>query len=57
MNVQKWGLIDQDTTLLKVSYLINNFRINYNSNLKFEINNMRGKLKVSNCEINVVRKV
>ena len=57
MNVHKWGLIDQGTTQLKVSYLTNNFRINDNVNLKVEINNTRGKLKVSNCEINVVRKV
>ena len=57
MNVHKWGLIDQGTTQLKVSYLTNNFRINDNAYLKVEINNMRGKLKVSNCEINVVRKV
>ena len=57
MNVHKWGLIDQGTTQLKVSYLTNNFRINDNANLKVEINNTRGKLKVSNCEINVVRKV
>ena len=57
INVHKWGLIDQGTTQLKVSYLTNNFRINDNAKLKVEINNMRGKLKVSNCEINIVRKV
>ena len=57
MNIHKWGFIDQGTTQLKVSYLTNNFRINDNINLKVEINNMRGKLKVSICEINVVRKV
>ena len=57
MNIHKWGLFDQGTTLLKVSYLTNNFRVNDFANLKVEINNMRGKLKVTSCEIDVIRKV
>ena len=57
MNIHKWGLFDQGTTLLKVSYLTNNFRVNDFVNLKVEINNMRGKLKVTSCEVDVIRKV
>ena len=57
MNIHKWGLFDQGTTVLKVSYLTNNFRINDKLNLKVEINNLRGKLKAISCEINLVRKV
>ena len=57
MNIHKWGLFDQGTTLLKASYLTNNFRVNELANIKVEINNMRGKLKVTSCEIDVIRKV
>ena len=57
MNIHKWGLFDQGTTLLKASYLTNNFRVNDFVNLKVEINNMRGKLKVTSCEVDVIRKV
>jgi len=57
MNIHKWGLFDQGTTLLKVSYLTNNFRVNDSVKLKVEINNMRGKLKVTSCEVDVIRKV
>ena len=57
MNIHKWGLIDQGTTLLKVSYFTNNYKINDSVPLKIEINNIRGKLKVSSCEIKLVRKV
>jgi len=57
MNIHKWGLFDQGTTLLKASYLTNNFRVNDFANIKVEINNMRGKLKVTSCEIDVIRKV
>ena len=57
MNIHKWGLIDEGTTILKVSYLTNNFKINETATIKVEINNLRGKLKVTNCEVNVYRKV
>ena len=57
MNIHKWGLFDQGTTLLKASYLTNNFRVNELAHIKVEINNMRGKLKVTSCEIDLIRKV
>ena len=57
MNVHKWGLFDQGTTQLKVSYLSNNYKFNDSIPLNIEINNVRGKLKVINCEVNFIRKV
>ena len=57
MNVHKWGLIDQGTTQLKVSYLTNNYKMKDSIPLNVEINNMRGKLKVTTLEVNLIRKV
>ena len=57
MNIHKWGLFDQGTTILRVSYFTNNFKINESVPLKVEINNTRGKLKVTSCEVKVNRKV
>ena len=57
MNIHKWGLFDQGTTQLKVSYLTNNYNIKDSIPLKVEINNMRGKLKVTKCEVNMYRKI
>ena len=57
MNIHKWGLFDQGTTILKVSYLTNNFIISDSIPLKVEINNMRGKLAVTSCEIKLNRNV
>ena len=57
MNVHKWGLIDQGTTQLKVSYLTNNYKMKDSIPLNVEINNMRGKLKVTTLEVSLIRKV
>ena len=57
MNIHKWGLFDQGTTQLKVSYSTNNYSIKDSIPLKIEINNMRGKLKVTSCEVNMYRKI
>ena len=43
MNIHKWGLVDEGTTILKASYTTNNFKINDSVSLKVEINNLRGK--------------
>jgi hypothetical protein len=57
MNVHKWGLFDQGTTILKVSYMSNNYKFYDSIPLRVEINNMRGKLKVKSCEVKIYRKV
>ena len=57
INVHKWGLLDQGTTILKASYTTNNFKINESVSLKVDINNLRGKLKVTQCDVSVIRNV
>ena len=54
-NVHKWGIIDGGSTILKVSYKKNNYKIDEIAPLDVEIDNTRGKLKVSQCKIRVIR--
>ena len=54
-NVHKWGMFDGGSTLLKVSYKKNNFTIDEIVPLNIEIDNIRGKLKVKECKIRVIR--
>ena len=54
-NVHKWGIFDEGSTILKVSYKKNNYTINEMIPLNIDIDNARGKLKVKECKIRVVR--
>jgi hypothetical protein len=56
-NVNKWGIIDSGSTLLKVSYKKNNYKIDEVVPLDIEIDNNRGKLKVKQCKIRVIRTI
>ena len=57
VNVHKWGFIDGGTTVLKVSYEKGNYQINNLVPLNIDIDNSRGKLKVKECKIRVMRTI
>ena len=57
VNVHKWGFFDSGTTILKVSYEKSIYQINNIVPLNIEIDNTRGKLKVKNCKIRVIRTI
>ena len=56
-NVHKWGMFDGGSTILKVSYNKNNYRIDELVPLNIEIDNNRGKLKVKECKIRIIRTI
>jgi hypothetical protein len=56
-NVHKWGFLDGGTTILKVSYEKGNYQINNLVPLNVDIDNSRGKLKVKECKIRVIRTI
>ena len=56
-NVHKWGMFDQGSTILKVSYLTSNYQIRENIPIIVEINNTRGRLQVKSVIAKVIRKV
>ena len=56
-NVHKWGLLDGGTTILKVSYKKNNYTIDELVPLNIEIDNIRGKLKVKECKVRIIRSI
>ena len=56
-NVHKWGIIDVGSTILKVSYNKNNYKIDELVPLNIEIDNTRGKLKVKECKIRILRTI
>ena len=57
VNVHKWGFIDGGTTILKVSYDKSVYQINNVVPLNIFVDNSRGKLKVKNCKIRVIRTI
>ena len=57
VNVHKWGFLDGGTTILKVSYDKSVYQINNIVPLNIFIDNSRGKLKVKNCKIRVIRTI
>ena len=57
VNVHKWGFLDGGTTILKVSYEKGNYQINTLAPLNIDIDNTRGKLKVKECKIRVIRTI
>ena len=56
-NVHKWGMFDGGSTILKVSYKKNNYKIDEMVPLNIEIDNNRGKLKVKECKIRIIRTI
>lgn len=56
-NVHKWGMFDQGSTILKVSYLTSNYQIRGQIPITVEINNTRGKLQVRNVNCKIIRRV
>ena len=56
-NVHKWGMFDGGSTVLKVSYKKNNYKIDEIVPLNIEIDNNRGKLKVKECKIRIIRTI
>ena len=56
-NVHKWGMIDQGSTILKVSYQNSNYQIRGQIPITVEINNTRGKLQVKSVNVKAVRRV
>ena len=57
INVHKWGFLDGGTTSLNVSYEKSNYKINDLIPLKVYIDNSRGKLKVKECKIRLIRTI
>ena len=57
INVHKWGFLDGGTTSLNVSYEKSNYRINDLIPLNVYIDNSRGKLKVKECKIRLIRTI
>ena len=57
VNVHKWGFLDGGTTILKVSYEKGNYQMNNLVPLNIDIDNIRGKLKVKECKIRVIRTI
>ena len=56
-NVHKWGMFDGGNTILKVSNVNNNYNIDEIVPLTIEIDNTRGKLRVKNCKIRIIRTI
>ena len=56
-NVHKWGMFDGGSTILKVSYKKNNFTIDEMIPLNIDIDNTRGKLKVKESKIRIIRTI
>ena len=56
-NVHKWGMFDQGSTILKVSYQTSNYQIRGQIPITVEINNTRGKLQVKSVNVKAVRRV
>ena len=56
-NVHKWGMFDGGSTILKASYEKNNYKIDELVPLNIEIDNTRGKLKVKECKIRIIRTI
>ena len=54
-NVHKWGMFDGGTTILKASYKRNNYKMDELVPINIEIDNTRGKLKVKECKIRIIR--
>ena len=57
INVHKWGFFDGGTTILKASYDKINYKINDVIPINIDIDNSRGKLKVKNCKIRIIRTI
>ena len=57
VNVHKWGFLDGGTTILKASYEKGNYQINNLVPLNIDVDNTRGKLKVKECKIRVMRTI
>ena len=57
VNVHKWGFFDGGTTMLKASYDKINYKINDVIPINIDIDNSRGKLKVKNCKIRIIRTI
>ena len=56
-NVHKWGMFDQGSTILKVSYQTSNYQMRGQIPITVEINNTRGKLQVKSVNVKAVRRV
>ena len=56
-NVHKWGMIDQGSTILKVSYKTSNYQMRSQIPITVEIDNTRGKLNVKSVNVKAVRRV
>ena len=56
-NVHKWGMFDEGSTILKVSYKKNNYTIDEIVPLNIEIDNTRGRLKVKETKIRIIRTI
>jgi len=56
-NVHKWGMFDEGSTILKVSYQTTNFQIRGQIPIAVEINNTRGKLQVKSVNVKGIRRV
>lgn len=56
-HVQKWGIIDQGTTILKVSYQSYNYQIGDKIPFLVEIDNSGGKSQVKSIDVKILRKV
>ena len=56
-NVHKWGMFDQGSTILKVSYLSSNYQIRSQIPFTVEINNTRGRLQVKSVIAKIIRRV
>ena len=57
INVHKWGMFDEGSTILKVSYLTSNYQIRSQIPFTVEINNTRGKLQVKSVIAKIIRRV
>ena len=57
INVHKWGFFDGGTTMLKASYDKINYKIYDVIPINIDIDNSRGKLKVKNCKIRIIRTI
>jgi hypothetical protein len=56
-NVHKWGMIDQGSTILKVSYKTSDYQMRSQIPITVEIDNTRGKLNVKSVNVKAVRRV
>ena len=57
VNVHKWGVIDQGSTILKVSYPTTNYKFKTQLPFTVEINNTRGKAKIKSVDAKIIRRV